>query len=177
MSPWIEATRPVEASRWLDDLDVALYAYARAAALVFADLHKDQGPSLEAITGRSSVSAALSVRHVMAGSSAGSSSASGLIGSVYEQAGLSVGSSQVSGDLLHGQVEIIAGSSTGRPQLVTGWLTVRQYNKLVGSQANDDWGSFPGQQPPTGGSRDDGHTRSRFTPISTGLANELESTP
>lgn len=166
MSPWIESTRDLSATRWLDESDVALRALvtgARATAIgALVSIH----PMTALSFGRSSVSGTLSVNQKVQGASAGQSQVSGLLGYTYEVAGQSSGSSQVSGELLVGQAQFVTGVARGSTA-VSGDLSVKRYSNISGKQAGDNWGSGA-DLPPMGGGRDDGPTRRRFSKNSSG---------
>jgi hypothetical protein len=181
--PWIHADLVDEAWRWNDELDVSLAAQPVRAprSSVSGDLRRDVGLRLGETSGRSSVSGLLSLKHRFAGAIvSGKATVSGLIGDLYEYGGSSAGSSAVSGHLLHGQVEMIAGSSSGSTTIDGDYgydpapdLQVRKYSHISGSQADEAWGSGS-DLPPMGANsgRGDGRTRRAFSPRATGRVSE-----
>lgn len=177
MSPWIEANRPSAASRWLDESGISLLGRPiGGSASVSGDPMRTQGPALEAVNGRTSVLATMSVDQYVTGSSAGSASVSGLTGRLYEQAVTSNGGSSVTGELMHGQVETMAGVSAGKsvvgnPSWSNG-LEVERNQWVTGEQSGDGRGDGE-RRAPSGSDRGDGLTRPRFSPRSIGrVSNE-----
>lgn len=168
MSPWIETERSLAGNRWLDESGVALRGMSAGQTTVSGDLERGQG-WVGTCSGQASVSGELTVAHILAGSSAGASSASGLLGWLYPVEGLSLGTAQVSGALQVGIAQEVEGASAGRAT-VSGTLSVRRYTHISGQQDDDNWGSDQ-DRPPMGAGRDEGPTRRRFTPHSSGRVN------
>lgn len=165
--PWSSGWKRSGASKWLDtDQDVALVgASSIGSSTAHADLTQDEDELVGVASGQSSASGDITLHiTLLVEPIAGSSTAYAItIGDLSTLAATADGAASVTGELSHGQLEYLAGSSDGGLSTSTATLSVSTYNYIDGNEVGDG-----DHAPAMGGG---GLRRAHFSPKSVGYVN------